>query len=271
VSEDYTDRLGSDWVKKELAALRQQLEAAGHWSDAIVALFSSLSSPLPLPVEQNDLDMLSFIVNDALKGVDIATLYPAFHARLLADPQLRQTYEDLLDVLEDTAADPDQADPLPISRELPFLEPTRTNAIVQPTAPGRWQLAWRLLCDHLTQNFFGAPALDYRLGLSLLEDESFILVEEEVLVAEQTLSVMLEAIRPVAEPEQLRLQLFTATPSDPLPSLEAIITWGDYTATAWTDRYGQAYFPPIQLHTILDQSEQRITADLQLILELHSA
>jgi hypothetical protein len=222
-----------------------------------------------LSAEPDDYHMLSLIVTDALGGADIARRYPTFYTRLSADPQLSQAFVEVMELLQETPTEPDSA--IPLSQNLQFLHKIGPMPLIESAASGRLRVSWQLFQQQLTQFFFQGPAVAYRSGLPLLEDESFILIEDQVTVSELTLQVLLEAIRPVDQPGWLQLQLLTAAEADPLPPLAATVRWGDYTATASPDRYGSVTFPPLAVATIVDQAAQAMTSDLELILELQRA
>jgi hypothetical protein len=109
--------------------------------------------------------------------------------------------------------------------------------------------------------------LVYRSAPSLLEDQSYTLVEDAFEAGGITVQVLLEAIRPMTEPGVLRPQLFAATEAGPLPQMQATITWGRYTATSVPDNFGQARFPLVPLDAVLDELGQFLPADFQLLLE----
>ena len=43
--------------------------------------------------------MMSFMVSEAARGVDIAVRYPAFYRRLQEEPELQERFQDSLDLL----------------------------------------------------------------------------------------------------------------------------------------------------------------------------
>ncbi len=261
-----------DWVQQKVMTLRQQLEHSSVWPEAAVALLKSALPPqtaAPFLLEPEDETMLSVILSDALAGVDIASRYPAYFRRMMAEPALSAAFLDALDMLEAPLEEAEVEQLPPAAVALPFLEETKAKPQIRHTGEGRQQLIWRLFHDRLNREFFGPPDLVYRSGgRSLLEDESFILIEDSVQLDQLTLNVMLEAIQPMTEPGWLRLQLNTAAQSDPLPPLEATITWGDFNATATPDRYGYAAFPLLALESVVDPVEMLVVSDLQLVLEL---
>ncbi len=216
-----------------------------------------------------DEEMLSLVLSDALQGVDITSQYPDFYRKLLADAELRQTFLDALDLLEKEKAG--QLLPLPEETvpDLSFLKTVATppHPIIENPAPGQWRITWRLLQAQLTR-IFQPAALAYRSGRFSLEDKSDILLRSQFVVSGQSYDIFLEAVRPVDQPDNLRLYLAAAPLTDaPLPAMTVHLQWGDVHRTAVTGPHGRARFQPIPLTAVLDKTGQNIRADLQLTLE----
>ncbi|MCL4266949.1 MAG: hypothetical protein KJ069_27465 [Anaerolineae bacterium] len=256
------------WIRQKLAALRSQAVEPGQWPALADQLLTLVAGQMPSPeTDESDMEMFSLVLHDALLGVDISERYPTFWGRMMAAPTLYQVFIEALALLE--ADGRDLSPPLPPTtiNELAFLQktPTPQPEIVQSTT-GRWRIAWQVLFDQLQQLLFPTPDLVYRRAIPLLEDESIILLHDEVTIADQPVEALLEAIRPVEQPELLRLQLLAAAET-PLPPLQASLHWGSYAYTAVLDAYGHAHFPPLRLDDILDEAGQLRAADLRLVLE----
>jgi hypothetical protein len=263
----------SDWIKEKLAALREQLEVAEEWPSTADHLLQHITEP-GQTITTGDEDMLSLVVDDALKGVDITSQYPAFYQKLLADAELRQAFLDALDLLERSAAG-QLSDPPPLPPpDLSFLnKPASPQPVVERTASQGWRATWRLLQAELAQ-LFRPSDLVYRSGYSNLDDEGIILLRSQVTAANNQLDMFLEAVRPAAEPDQLHLYLsVTSLTERKLPPLRASLQWGGRgrergrEQTAVIDQYGRARFQPIPLTTLLDETTQTFLSDLQLTLE----
>jgi hypothetical protein len=54
------------------------------------------------PCREADLDLLSIVVEEALRGVDISKRYPGFWGRLIANAELRQAFLESLELLEES-------------------------------------------------------------------------------------------------------------------------------------------------------------------------
>jgi hypothetical protein len=251
-------------IDKKIIALRQRLATdVAAWPASANALLTDLA---PSSDESEGDVMLALLVQDALNGVDVPRKYPEAYRRLLRNGRLRQTFLDLL-----AALDPNQAQempPLP-KPDLSFLHTAVTpQPTIRQTSTG-WQAAWQLVSDYLTRCFPPAPSLAYRASYdNLLEEQSIVLLENEFSVAGSLLNVLLEVTIDTENPATPTLVLSVAAFSgtEP-PPLQAVLTWGSYQATAVLNTYGQAFFPPVAISTVLDESGQTINADLHLLLE----
>lgn len=251
-------------IDKKIAAFRQRLAIdASAWPQTAAALFADLSVSVG---ELEDDAMLELIVQDALRGVDIPRKYPHVYRRLLSNNSLRQTFLDLLTALESNQAQ--QVPPMP-KADLSFLQ---TAVSLQPTvhtSPSGWQATWQLFSDYLNNCLPGPSSLAYRsMYDDLLEDQTIVLLEDVFSVDGLELNMLLEAKLDADYPNTPTLSLSVAAFSgQPLPPLQAGLTWGKYQATAVLNRFGIALFPSLTVDTILDETRQVIGDDLQLILE----
>jgi hypothetical protein len=260
-SESATD------IDKKIAALRQRLTTdAAAWPESANALFTDLAAS---PAEMEDDVMLTFIVQDALHGVDVPRKYPQAYRRLLSNGRLRQTFLDLL-----TALEPDQASdmpPLP-KADLSFLQTAVSPQPIIHHSSSGWQAAWQLLGDYLTKCFPAPSTLAYRATFDdLLEEQDIILIDDEFNIDHMRVNVLLEANLDIDIPDTLTISLLLAAFSnDELPPLKAALKWGSYEATAVLDTQGQALFPPLSAASVLDKNREVISANLDLVLEAMS-
>ncbi len=263
------DTLPPDWIQKRMVALRQQVTEPEQWPETADQLLAILAQTAQLPdTEEGDEDMLSLVVHEVLAGVDIAERYPTLYEKMLANPRMYQAFLDALDTLETDSSEALSPLPQPASRDLPFLNKSTVRPPkIDQSERGDWRITWQLLKDQLRHLLFPSPELVYRRTTPLLEDESIILLHDEIEVASRSLEVMLEAIRPVEQPEILRLQVVVAVGDDRLPGMQVRLSWGQYSKTAVLDTYGRAHFPALPLENILDKSSQLESGDLQLVLE----
>ncbi len=210
--------------------------------------------------------MLVLIVQDALHGVDVPRKYPQVYRRLLNDSNLCQTFLEML-----AALDPNQAvemPPMP-KPDLSFLDTAVSPQPTVHTSKSGWLATWQLLSNYLN-NCFPAPlSLAYRATYDdLLEEQNVILLEDLFSVDGLELNILLEAILDADYPDTPTLSLsVVALGGQPLPPLQAVLTWGDYQATAVLNHYGMAFFPKLAITSVLDETQQAISDDLQLVLE----
>ncbi len=254
------------------AALRALLKQPENWPDSADRLLSHLGQVLPLdPIpDREDETLLSLAVDDALRGVDISIRYPLFFQQLLVDQDLRQAFLDTLEALESQTI-PVSASPKP---SLDFLSTPPLQPMLEFVSPIQWRLVWQAALDQIQQIFFSADQFQpaYRSD-DYLEDAWFTLFRNEIDIDQAHVSVVLEAVRLIATPDQLQLHIAvgvtpdpTATP-DRLPDLRAQLMWGAYDQAVTITQRGRATFPPLPLKLVLDETHQRITSDLQLIVE----
>jgi hypothetical protein len=94
---------------------------------------------------------------------------------------LADLFLDALEMLDETGEETEES--LPISRDLFFLQDVKLPVVLEQVGPGQWRAAWQLLRERLRWELFGKPGLVYRSGRSLLEDQSYTLVEDAFEVA----------------------------------------------------------------------------------------
>lgn len=271
MSKSESSNLLPEWIQKRLAEYRERATEFEQWSQNADSLMTLLTQPAQPPSsDERDDHMLSLVVNDALTGIDIAQRYPTFYEKMVVTPWLYQAFLDALDMLESDRTEALTPLSQAASRDLSFLTETpRQRPKIAQSPKGEWQVTWQLLVDQMRRLLFPSPDFAYRRAAALLEDESFFVLHEEVEVSGQLLEVMLEAVRPVARPEILRLQVLVASEGkQPAAAMQASLSWGRYAETAVLDKYGQAQFPPLRLELFLDESGQVNMGDLQLVLML---
>lgn len=276
MSNTINDVDAADWTQKQLSQLSQRLEQAGEWPESADRLWQDLAAfeRDPSPGQEINVHMLSLAVNHAFKGEDIAALYPDFYVRLLADSNLCEAFLDSLDLLEKNQLGQLLPLPAPLSRDLTFLQTTPPIfpqlTVNLRTAANHWSIHWQQTMAQLQAIFFPAysPIAPIYRNAPMPEAPSFVLLDTEIEINQTHLSAFLTAAQIPEKPDELRLQLIVgAPPSIALSSLHAHLQWGNYQATTPLDSSGRATFPPLSLLTILDETGQRVTADLQLRLE----
>ncbi len=217
------------------------------------------------PTEQ-DKNMLSIIVSDALDNIDIATAYPTYYQRLLAEAPLRTAFLAAVDHLRQQQAG--QLAPLPTpSRDLQFLYRAPARPKLDPAEAGHWSASWTQFAAYL-QMIFTSPAFSsegMRNAHAHGQEPPFQLLHSELDIAGQAYQVRLEAT-PTTECLQLTLVAFRTMGNEPPPALKADLQWGAYTASATLDAHGQARFPLLPLTAVLDAEGKQVAANLLLSL-----
>ncbi|MBK8984479.1 MAG: hypothetical protein IPM39_00115 [Chloroflexi bacterium] len=259
----------SDWVQQKLAFLRRCAVDSQEWPETADHLLMVLAQVTPLPeANEGDMEMLSLVVNDMLAGVDVGERYPAFYERMIADVSLYQMFLDAVAML--TADGREELLPVPptTESELAFLKKAPDpHPVVARSTPDTWSVTWKLLAARMQQLLFPTPNLAWRGDGPLWEDESIVLLHDVVTIGEQHIETLLEAIKPVAEPDVLRLQV-TAVGENEMPPLQVFLSWGAYRATTLLNAYGCAYFAPIALDDLVDDAGNLQIEALQLVMEL---
>lgn len=219
-----------------------------------------------------DQEMLTLVINDTLRGVDIQKQYPAFYQRLTEDAALRDAFLDILEMAQEENAKTTTT-PRPTSKTLPFLSDRPEGAALRQFA-GRWQANWHQSIAQLNAIFLThGPEPVYR-GDAYLEDPWFVLVRDQIEAAGSQLHVFLEATQEGEQPDELQLAVtvnIQAQPPETSLALFASLEWGTYAETVSIGPQGRAAFPPVPLVKILNEQMTSFVADLLLTLEPASA
>jgi hypothetical protein len=224
-----------------------------------------------LVITQEDNEMLSLLIDEALKGVDIKTQYSDSYRRLLSNPELRQMFLDTLESIE--AAQEGRLEPFPVAEKssLAFLKDKTPPTESQQSEQATWQISLQRTIQQL-QNIFSPPQLAYRADASLFDDSWFTVLREEVELGGSSYSILLECGVSEETDEALSASLniamtleSTASPDSPL---HATLHWGNYTGTLTIAGEGRARFPDIPFSATFDQQNQEITSDLDLVLAI---
>lgn len=215
--------------------------------------------------------MLSIVVNDALLGIDVMKKYPAFFARMLVDEELKTAFLDTLELLEQSRAGelPEYTGPELIN--LDFLQQFMPKPVVRKAAADKLQLVWHRTIDQLQKMFYLAslqPDEAYRSDDLMLLDESHVnLLHSQMTVGGLEYEVRLDAVRAVADPENLNLMVAIVAEDDQPRPFVAMVAWGAYTQTAETNKFGFAKFPPIKTALVFNPSGE-LVHELELCLEV---
>jgi len=140
---------------------------------------------------------------------------------------------------------------------------------------GKWRITWIQVTQQL-QHLFLSPTLSseatYRSDTNHLEEIPFKLFQSHVDLNGESVTALLEALHPAANPDVLQLSLTIALHGNQdeesfLKTLVAQVQWGAYNESARVSQKGEASFPDLPLSEILDQGGVQIGSDLQLTLE----
>ena len=276
MSREQDSTHSDDRFEKKLAELRDDLEKAGQLTPGIERLIQDLSligQSRSFPQEGNE--MLSVIVSEALKGVDIGTRYPYYYKMLLLDEELRQAFLDALDILVEDQGEEQYPEMETTYPDLSFLQRQSPAHRIERFEGKGWRIIWRQAAEQLQNLFFenNHGHFAYRIAENYLEENWMPMIRDEIEVDGVRYGVYLEVSTIDIIPESLELALaVTLTPSlvdvAAMPSkLRANISWGDYVETVTFTEEDRATFPPLPLAMILDGSGQKISPDLQLTLE----
>lgn len=264
---DHPDSPGRNSIEEIIAGIRTRLEQTGEWPGATGLLLERVLDH-GHALSEDDEDMLSLVVDDFSRGVDIRDRYPGFFERMLNNPELQTAFLETLEILAEAGTE----DPEPVPRSVPdlgFLAVRLPEPVIEVTPTG-WQAAWQLTAQTLTQLFaprIGKPARSD----DFLEDPWFILIRSEIRIAEHQLLVNLEATQDIDRPETLLLQLgvFDLGPdaAGP-PSLEAGLSWKTHRHRLRVRDQGPAAFPEIKLIDLIDPQTGAFNADIRFSLQL---
>lgn len=268
-SEPPQDDSSSDWVSNSIEMLRRLLQEADQWpesGDRLLADLAQFNLSPKTTSSGEDYDMLSIVVNDALLGIDIMKKYPVFYSRMLVNEELRTTFLDTLELLEQSRAGdlPEYSGPATV--DLSFLQKVISKPSIRKTLNDKWQLVWKRSVEQLQNMFFVAslqPNEVFRSDDSYFEESYINILHSQVEIDEEEIEVRLDALQIITEPDTLDLMLAVFAPEDLNLRFEVKISWGDYRQTAEVNKYGLAKFPTLRRNQIFAASG-KLTHGLEL-------
>lgn len=193
--------------------------------------------------------MLTIIISDAHKGIDITQEYPAFYEKLLHNAQLRQLFLDALEI-----SDPADVEQPPVP------------SVLQVASTPHWRVVWQRTAAQLQAIFMPPPAAQpSRADTADTQDETFILLHSESEVEHIFAQITLTAGRKLEDETHLHLTLFVESffPYH----FQASLTWGHYQETISLTANIPAVFSPVPLSTILSEDGETFVSGLDLSLE----
>lgn len=222
-------------------------------------------------VETNeDEEMLALLVEEAYKGIDISKRYPDLYQTLLSHPDLRQSFLDLLESMDEEGA----GLPIPWAEaedvDLRFLEGEASRPQVGKLGD-HWSIRWQRTIASL-QGLFAPSQRVYRSDPSLSEDPWFPLLREEISVENLRYTIALECTFSEEREEALSpflniaVTVETVTEHPPFP-VQSSLEWGPYRQTIQIFEEGRVKFPDLPLNMIFDEDLRNLRAGLHLTLE----
>lgn len=215
-----------------------------------------------------DLEFLSLFIEDAQHGVDVSRRYPGFYQKLIIDPELRQAFLDILQLMDEDIDHALASIPLPARVNLEFLFKDRTP--LSRSMEKGWKIHWMRTQQEL-QAIFSPPKLAYRNSTNFLSDDEFIIFQNDFSIDNFQYSISIAC----ALGEDMETGLMThmnigiipeGSPSQPL--LKTILEWGQYKETAIITEAGRISLPPIALEKIFDRDLEKVIFDLELTIEI---
>ena len=237
-------------------------------ADDLAGIGSDISS---MSMKENE--MLTLVVDETLKGVDIKIRYPDFYQKLFSNAELRQVFLDTLESIEAEKQGEMVALPSGDKPNLAFLARMPQQPGIQRLDGDRWQIILQRTIQQLQDIFSGGPALAYRSDANLFDDSWFTLARGEVELEGTSYAILLECGISKETEEALSaslniaMTLETATAS-PQTTIHATLQWGKYSETLTISEEGRARFPDIPFSASFGQHDQKITSGLDLILEI---
>jgi hypothetical protein len=258
------DASSSEWLLQKIEELRRLLQEVEQWPETGNQLLADLSHFNPLletTPSNEDYEMLSIVVNDALIGIDVIKKYPHFYSRMLVSGELRTAFLDTLELLEQSRAGelPEYSGSTTI--DLSFLQEVMSRPTIRKSLKDKWALIWQRSAEQLQNMFYFAslqPSEVYRSGDSYLEESYINILHSQFKIDEQELAVRLDALKTVNAPENLDLMLAIFAPEELGRQFEVTIAWGDYQQTAEVNKYGLAKLPSLRIDQIFAPTGQLI-------------
>lgn len=250
----------------------QALQREAHQPAAQQALDrlakDSMGSPKGGSMQQSWEGIVDFLSGQIQQGVDISTAYPAAYALLLANPEARQSFIELMEALNAEEVNPEPGYPAIGSIDLGFLR-QESQANVRQLAPARWKALLRRSLEEL-KSLRTPPQMAYR-SVAQMPANDWLPVLRQDLQLNSSLSVALSLeIGPSPQAGALGLALSLGSHSmiEPNPELRyrLQVSWGAYTQVAETGDIYRHLLSPIPIPVIIYDTQ--ISKDLAIDLEI---
>jgi hypothetical protein len=239
--------------------------------ESIKRLMKDLSElePRTFSASPADVEMLSMVVDDVIRGVDIAKRYPSFYQKLIQNMELRRLFLDVLESVEAEQKEEFIALPELGKSSLDFLSKTPLEPTITKFGNRSWQVKWQRTAEQL-QTIFSPPGLAYRSAPDLFEGPRFTLVQEEVEVEGSSYEIKLECGPSMDLDDSFSISL-TAISENSTGELQipirVTLIWGSYHESIILSEQGKIILPDISVTDIFDNVKENVSAELNLILE----
>jgi hypothetical protein len=216
-----------------------------------------------------DDEMLSIIVDEAYRGIDISKRYPTFYRKLLVNPSLRQAFIDILESLEKEGENELIALPNRPNINLDFLKKHASKLIFEIIDQDNWRISWLRTFEQL-QEIFTPQELAFRLDVDLIEDPWFTLLRKEFEVGKSRYTIVLdctlsekgnEALSPY-----LNIAVTLGASDQPKFPIHARLQWGEYNERIFIAEEGRVRLPDIPLSTTFDEEFNLVESELNFTL-----
>jgi hypothetical protein len=203
-----------------------------------------------------DSDALSLIVDEALKGVDIHSVYPSFYHRMIKSAELRQKFLDAVESVnnQDFGQIKDKSLIKKIISELITTEACQKQKI-------------QLSVADLNTIFF-PPQVVYR---SAVEEEAsdFLMMNEEIELNSAIYSLLVEGSLESTELETLSLTAFVSVVEKIVPDSSAMpldinVTWGDFSKVIHIPAEGEFHLVNVPYMAFLNNERDNIANPLEI-------
>lgn len=219
------------------------------------------------PSRSVDLEFLSLFIEDARHGVDVSRRYPGFYQILMVDPELRQAFLDILELMDEDTNQTLASLPLPGRANLGFL--LKDQPATFQSMEKNWKIHWMRTRQELQAIFF-PPSLAYRHGTDFLSDEEFVIFQDDFGIGDFQYSVSIVCALAEDMEDVLTTCMIVGIAPEGYSShvpLRTVLAWGEYRESVLLGRQGRILLPPIPLTKILDENLETIVSDLELTIE----
>jgi hypothetical protein len=241
-----------------------QSEAAQRLADDLIEFDARTTTRV-------DDEMLSIIVDEAYRGIDISKRFPTIYRKLLNNANLRQAFIDILESLEKEGENELVAFPNKPNINLNFLKKHASKPIFEIIDQDNWRISWLRTFEQL-QEIFSPHEFVFRLDADLVEDPWFTLLRKEFEVGKSRYTIVLDCTLSEKGDEVLSPYLniavtLGATSDGPKFPIHARLQWGAYEERIFIAEEGRIKLPDIPLSTTFDKEFNLVESELNFTLE----